>query len=144
MSGSYDNHVDYLKSLVQPEFKERIHFIDFLDGDDLLRKIEQAQLTIVPSRWYDNAPLATYESYMLGTPVLGANIGGIPEQVLVDKTGQLFEPDDEDDLAHKLKEMLSNPKKLEVMGQEAKRYATEELSLGKHLDQLLALFRSLC
>ena len=28
---------------------------------------------------------------MYGTPVLGANIGGIPELILVGKTGELFE-----------------------------------------------------
>ena len=140
---SYDGHAEYLRSLVKPGFEEHIHFIDFLDGDDLYQKIERAQLTIVPSRWYDNAPLATYESYLLGTPVLAADIGGIPEQVRIGETGRLFRPDDEEDLSRKLSEMLSNPRELEKMGRMARRYATEELSLDKHLDQLLALFESL-
>ena len=114
-----------------------------MDEDELNAKIERALLTIVPSRWYDNAPLATYESYLLGTPVLGADIGGIPEQIRVGETGELFRPDSENDLIDKLQALLNDPDKLARMGNEAKRYATEELTLNKHLDQLLALFESL-
>jgi glycosyltransferase involved in cell wall biosynthesis len=140
---SYDGHADYLKSLVKPEFSKRIRFFDFMDGDELNDKVERALLTIVPSRWYDNAPLATYESYMLGTPVLAADIGGIPEQVRVGETGELFAPDDESDLADKLQDLLSDPIKLARMGKQAKRFATEELSLDKHLEQVTGLFETL-
>jgi len=139
---SYDGHVNYLKSLVKPAFSERIRFIDFMDGNALNEMIERALLTVVPSRWYDNAPLATYESYLMGTPVLAADIGGIPEQIRVGETGELFVPDDRDDLADKLRALLGDPAKLDRMGREAKRYATEELGLDKHLDQVLALFDS--
>ena len=35
---------------------------------------------------------------MYGTPVLGANIGGIPELIQVGKTGELFESGNAEDL----------------------------------------------
>ena len=40
---------------------------------------------------------------MYGTPVLGANIGGIPELILVGKTGELFESGNGEDLKNKSK-----------------------------------------
>ena len=36
-------------------------------------------------------PFSVIESLMLGTPVLGADIGGIPELIQAGKTGELFE-----------------------------------------------------
>lgn len=38
-----------------------------------------ARCMVVPSEWYENCPLSVLEAQALGTVVLGANIGGIPE-----------------------------------------------------------------
>ena len=46
------------------------------------------------------------ESQMYGTPVLGANIGGIPELIQVGKTGELFESGNKEELKSKIKDML--------------------------------------
>ena len=48
---------------------------------------------------------------MYGTPVLGANIGGIPELIQNGKTGELFESGDREDLKAKIQK-LWNDKKL--------------------------------
>ena len=48
---------------------------------------------------------------MYGTPVLGANIGGIPELIQVGKTGELFESGNAEDLKSKISK-LWNDKKL--------------------------------
>lgn len=37
---------------------------------------------VLPSEWSENNPLTVIESQSLGTPVLGARIGGIPELML--------------------------------------------------------------
>ena len=39
---------------------------------------------------------------MYGTPVLGANIGGIPELIQVGKTGELFESGNGEELKKKI------------------------------------------
>lgn len=45
------------------------------------------------------------ESQELGVPVLGANIGGIPELVNDGKTGWLFESGNVDDLAAQIRKI---------------------------------------
>lgn len=42
---------------------------------------------------------------MYGTPVLGANIGGIPELIQVGKTGELFESGNAEDLKKKIEKL---------------------------------------
>ena len=55
-------------------------------------------MTVVPSECYENNPLSAIESLSAGTPVLGADIGGIPE-LITPSTGMLFEPADRHALA---------------------------------------------
>lgn len=40
-----------------------------------------ARFSVIPSEWYENNPLSVIEAQCLGTPVLGARIGGIPELI---------------------------------------------------------------
>ena len=65
--------------------------VGFQTGEDLEKLIREARFSIYPSEWYENCPFSVMESQMYGTPVLGANIGGIPELIQEGKTGELFE-----------------------------------------------------
>ena len=56
----------------------------------LEKLIREARFSIYPSEWYENCPFSVMESQMYGTPVLGAEIGGIPELIQVGKTGELL------------------------------------------------------
>lgn len=72
---------------------EEIEFHGFLDYEQIEQFYLEADYTVVPSRWYDNSPIVIYESFVHGTPVIGADIGGIPELIKSGKTGYLFEPE---------------------------------------------------
>ena len=50
------------------------------------------------------------ESQMYGTPVLGANIGGIPELIQVGKTGELFKSGNGEDLKKKVEKLWGDKK----------------------------------
>ena len=47
---------------------------------------------------------------MYGTPVLGAEIGGIPELIQVGKTGELFESGNGEDLKRKIEKLWRDKK----------------------------------
>lgn len=68
-----------------------IQNVGFQTGEALETLIREARFTVYPSEWYENCPFSVMESQMYGTPVLGANIGGIPELIRVGETGELFE-----------------------------------------------------
>ncbi|MFR3250044.1 MAG: glycosyltransferase [Eisenbergiella sp.] len=63
----------------------------FLSGNELYKTIAEAAFSIYPSEWYENCPFSVMESIALGTPVVGADIGGIPELIDDRKTGMLFQ-----------------------------------------------------
>lgn len=70
--------------------------------------IREARFSIYPSEWYENCPFSVMESQMNGTPVLGADIGGIPELIEVGRTGELFESGNAVELKSKLKKMWND------------------------------------
>ncbi|MFC7131180.1 glycosyltransferase family 4 protein [Haloferax chudinovii] len=72
---------------------ENVHIHGFVPEDELKQMYLKADLTVVPSRWYDNSPMVIYESFAYGTPVIGSEIGGIPELIENGETGYLFEPE---------------------------------------------------
>ncbi len=67
-----------------------VKFVGFQTGDALEALIRKARFSVYPSQWYENCPFSVMESQMYGTPVLGAEIGGIPELIRAGKTGELF------------------------------------------------------
>lgn len=76
--------------------------VGFCSGVELENLISNARFSICPSECYENCPFSVMESQMFGTPVLGADIGGIPELIRVRETGELFESGNVDDLKKKI------------------------------------------
>lgn len=93
---------------LENEIKEiaNIKNVGFQTGEALEKLIREAKFSIYPSEWYENCPFSVMESQMYGTPVLGANIGGIPELIQVGKTGDLFVSGNKEDLKRKIHSML--------------------------------------
>jgi len=82
--------------------------IGFKSGDELEQIIREALFSVCPSECYENCPFSVMESQMYGTPVLGANIGGIPELIQIGKTGEVFESGNVDELKRKIETLWNN------------------------------------
>ncbi len=83
----------------------------FLTGEELKDVIKNARFSIYPSEWYENCPFSVMESIQYGTPVLGADIGGIPELIDDGITGELFESGNKRQLAEKIEHLWSDKRK---------------------------------
>lgn len=79
-----------------------IEFIGFASGEKLKNLIINCKYTILPSEWYENCPMSIIESKAYGKPVIGSNIGGIPELINDNQDGFLFEPKSTGDLVSKM------------------------------------------
>ena len=86
-----------------------IENVGFKSGEELNRLISEARFTICPSECYENCPFSVLESQMNGTPVIGADIGGIPELIKVGKTGELFESGNREALKKSIENLWNNP-----------------------------------
>jgi glycosyltransferase involved in cell wall biosynthesis len=98
---------------------------------------------IVPSEWYENAPISILESFAYGKPVIGARIGGIPEMINDDENGYLFDSGNGDDLKEKLN-LLQNisANKIMEMGKAAREKMEKLYNASFHYDKLMSVYRA--
>lgn len=91
--------------------------VGFTRGDDLYKLIGGARFSVYPSEWYENCPFSVMESQMLGTPVIGANIGGIPELIRTtdNPTGRLFSAGDVEGLVDEISKLWNDDRLLKQM-----------------------------
>lgn len=96
-----------------PELMERyennsnIEFIGQKNWTEFRLVLEGARFMVLPAEWSENNPLTIIESQSLGTPVLGADIGGIPELIEEGVSGMTFKSGDVEDLKDKIRKMMA-------------------------------------
>lgn len=90
------------------KLKANIDFLGYKQWNEIKAIVGKARFSVIPSEWYENNPLSVIEAQCLGTPVLGANIGGIPELIENGITGMTFESRNVDDLTNKIEAMWQN------------------------------------
>ena len=119
----------------------RIQFKGYLSGNTLKETTRNALAVIVPSEWYENAPISILEALAFGKPVIGSQIGGIPEMIDDGVNGYLFEPGHVDDLREKLELVLSMPdKRISEMGQAARQKVEREYNAELHYERLMDIY----
>ena len=119
---------------------DRVEFLGFRTGEELHEITRSAAFVVVPSEWYENLPFAVLEPFALGTPVVGASIGGIPEMVENGVTGRLHRSGDPESLRDVLLWMTGPEADLEGMGKQARIRVERDYSVDQHLEQLLAIY----
>ena len=131
--------LDGLRAQVLPN----VDFLGFKRGEDLHRCIRQARFVVVSSECYEGNPLSIVESMTLGTPVIGSNIGGIPELIREEQTGYLFETKNPESLQHVIRKAISLPgDAYRAMSDAARRFARENFSEESHYRKLMEVYRS--
>ena len=78
---------------------ERVTFTGRLPRDETITRIDRAHVVVLPSLWYENAPVALLEALSCGANLLVSNLGGMREIVESAGVGYPFEPGDEASLA---------------------------------------------
>lgn len=91
--------------------------VGFRTGQALVTLIREARFCVCPSENFENCPFSVLESQTCGTPVLGADIGGIPELIEAGRTGELFESGNVADLEEKIRGLWEDGDLLEKYAQ---------------------------
>jgi glycosyltransferase involved in cell wall biosynthesis len=93
-------------------------------------------LGLVPSVWWDNGPQTVMEFFSCGLPVLGAELGGIPDLVNNGVNGLLHRGNDRAHLAEVLTGVLRNPGRL----LELRRKVRPPLSMPEHASAMEVVY----
>jgi len=101
-----------------------------------------ADMAVVPSH---EEPLgnATLEAMSLARPVIGSDVGGIPEMIAHEATGLLVPPRDPQKLAAAIERLIADPPLREALGAAARDRCEREFSLKAHVENVLREYRAL-
>jgi glycosyltransferase involved in cell wall biosynthesis len=118
-----------------------VEFLGFKSGTELWNIVRDARAVVLPSEWYENAPMSVLEAYALGKPVIGANIGGIPEMLEDDETGWSFESGNSDDLSRVMRQVSGlSPRSIEEIGGACRKLVEEEFSAHRYSASMQSLY----
>lgn len=122
----------------------RIDFLGFRTGGALESLVGGASWTVVPSVWYENMPYSIVESLAAGTPVIGSDLGGIPELVHDEETGLLFKPGSNQSLADALLQATSTVgDEYRDLAKGSQELVRSDCSQDKYLSNLVDLYNDL-
>ena len=132
--------LESLRQLAETE-KASVNFLGYLAGAPLHQAIQSARAVVLPSEWYENAPMSVLEAYALGKPVIGARIGGIPELIRDGETGFQFTSGDTADLAGVLQRAMDAPAhEIAAMGARGRLWVEQGFARHVYRERILRVY----
>ncbi len=106
-----------VKALVDsnPRNRDKIKFLGTFPNEKLGPVLQDMDVLVVPSRWYENTPLVIQSALASKTPLIVTNLGGMAELVRHGFNGLVFELNSVSSLAEQLNKVLDEPDLLETM-----------------------------
>lgn len=137
--GDGDQRTAYEHQLRENGCIDLVRFWGKIDNKDVAQAYAQTDVLVLPSIWRENQPVSITEAMACGIPVIGSNMGGIPELVEDGVTGLIFEAGNSVDLAQKMDRLIADNalvKALGVTGQSKIRLN----SFSRQVDKLLEIY----
>lgn len=121
-----------------------IELLGYKKDFELYTIIGNSKCIIIPSEWYENGPYSVIESLKLGKPIIGSNIGGIPELIKNNKNGYIFQAGNIDELNKCLNkfENLSD-KEIKQFGEYSLKIFNEYYTSDIHYKKLMNIYNKL-
>jgi glycosyltransferase involved in cell wall biosynthesis len=106
------------------------------DNKKISTVLQQFDVLVLPSIWFENAPLTLNEAAISGTPILVSDRGGMLEFVRCNNYGWTFKLGDAQDLADKMHRLADDPTLVPTLGGNPPRIKSVEANS----DELLAVY----
>jgi glycosyltransferase involved in cell wall biosynthesis len=118
----------------------QVHFMGRVD--DVADHMRAMDVVVIPSIWEEAFPYAALEAFLVGTPVIGADVGGMPEIVTEGETGLLFQKGNSEDLLRALLEAKAQPDRLANMARKARETYESNYTLSLMADRIESAYIS--
>lgn len=102
--------------------------------EDIAELVAAVDCTIVPSIWWENAPLVIQEAQALGRPVIASAIGGMAEMVENGVNGLTVAPNDARALAAAMRQAIETAGLLRTLSANARRPDDIDTTARRYLE----------
>jgi glycosyltransferase involved in cell wall biosynthesis len=118
----------------------RLIFKPFENDVRKVAKVYQVADIYIHAAKAETFPITILEALACGIPVVGSNVGGIPEQIIEGKTGFMVPPEEPAILAEKVEYLLRNESLRLTMGEQAVNDARQRFNIDFQIDKYLEWF----
>jgi glycosyltransferase involved in cell wall biosynthesis len=129
-----------LENQIRESRINNVTLLGFQPMEKIVGLMANCKFLVVPSEWYETFGLVIYEAFACARPVVGAQIGGIPELVADGVRGRLFLHGNVDSLSQSITSLLSDDAARDAMGQRARNFVME-FSPERNYLGIMDLFR---
>lgn len=137
--GNYKENIDeWKKSLINPG---SFHCINSIHPNLIPEYIRAADVVVIPSL-SEGLPNLAKESLACGRPVIGTNVGGIPEVVEHKKTGWIISPNDPEELTSAILWFNDNQKQIKMMGTLGRERMLKDFSWAQYRQKMITFISS--
>lgn len=131
---------DKLYEKIRKNNISNVKMTGFLDSSKVKELLSRCRFLVIPSIWYENCPMVVLEAMACGKPVIGSDMGGIPELVMDNVNGLIFKNNDINDLIKKINYMNENKKMRFKMGQEGREMVERIYNKDKHVQKIKEIY----
>lgn len=138
--GSGENPDKYeLYNYIQENKMKNVYLIEWIkNAASYLKAFDIFVLSSIK----EGLPYTILEAMAAQTPIVAANVGGIPEMIQNNVTGALVQPKNSRELAAKINKLINNPKKAKKMAEKARKKLEKEFSLEKMIKETRKIYQS--
>jgi glycosyltransferase involved in cell wall biosynthesis len=133
-SAEYESHLRRLVN--QTELTDHVLFLGWLPPAEMPQLLRKFDALVLPSIWPEPFSRAVLEGMISGLVVVAARTGGTPEIIVDGKNGLLFMPNQSEDLAIKIADLLDHPELHHQMAQAGRRTILERFTMTRMMDEI--------
>jgi glycosyltransferase involved in cell wall biosynthesis len=138
---SHEKGIDILKT-AESKINGNVVYCTDRSWEDAMRIIKSSSVVVVPSRM-ESLPTTVKEAFFLNVPVIGTNVGGIPELITNNETGILVPPENSDKLAQAVNELLSDKEKAKKLAINGNTFVKNNMTWGVILPKYIQFYENL-
>lgn len=125
------------------EDNPRIELCDPVWYADAINLMSECALLVLPSRT-DASPRVLREAMASKKPIVASNVDGIPSLITHGVTGLLFESENVDDLAEKMRMLLTDEVYAKQLAENGYRFVHAELSEERYVENFSKMIEAVC
>ena len=138
---SHEKGIDILKN-AESEINGNVVYCTDRSWKEAMEVIKSSSVVVVPSRM-ESLPTVVKEAFYLDVPVVGTNVGGIPELISHDETGLLVSPDNPEEISNAVNELLSDTKKAEKLATNGNTFVKNNMTWDVILPKYIQFYEDL-
>ena len=138
---SHEKGIDIIKA-AESKIDGNVVYCTDRSWEDAMRVIKSSSIVVVPSRM-ESLPTTVKEAFFLNVPVIGTNVGGIPELITNNETGILIPTENSNKLAQAVNELLLDKEKAEKLATNGNTFVKNNMTWDVILPKYIKFYENL-